>query len=439
MCWFHTILIERKKFKSLGWNVAYSFNDSDYSVCEDLLAIYMGQQVDGKPRDETYDKRAPLPWPAIRYLIAAANYGGRVTDDRDRRLIQVYAQEIFSENLIAPERWRPYGTEELAYVYPADEQNVKLDPVQLFTPEYFYEEIAAKMEDVDPPVAYGQHINAEITSQMLDSSELLESILGLTPQKGGRGADSGEGGQVKLIQDLGERLPEQIDVFLLKHKLRGDENPLNVVLVQEVQRYNTLLAALRVGLEQLEMGIRGQVVISPELEEVLTALGENKVPAAWSFAYASLKPLANWYDDLRARYEFFSLWAQKGIPFHFWAGAFTYPTGFTTSLLQRFSRKASGAPIDKLEFDFVSIPKEAHEITEHPKDGAFVSGLYLEGAKWHTEKLCLAEPEVMELACPMPVLHFKPIQKRAKPPSNIYECPCYYYPRRDAKDGIDSF
>jgi hypothetical protein len=30
-------------------------------------------------------------------LIAEANYGGRVTDDRDRRLIKVYAKEIFNE------------------------------------------------------------------------------------------------------------------------------------------------------------------------------------------------------------------------------------------------------------------------------------------------------------------------------------------------------
>jgi hypothetical protein len=32
------------------------------------------------------------------------------------------------------------------------------------TPAYFYEEIATKMESIDQPVAYGQHINAEITS-----------------------------------------------------------------------------------------------------------------------------------------------------------------------------------------------------------------------------------------------------------------------------------
>jgi dynein heavy chain len=142
---------------------------------------------------------------------------------------------------------------------------------------------------------------------------------------------------------------------------------------------------------------------------------------------------------LAKRYDFFSVWSQKGLPFSFWIGAFTYPTGFTTSLLQRFSRKASGAPIDKLEFDFVPVPKEPHEINEHPKDGAFISGLFLEGAKWNPEKLCLAEPEVMELSCPMPVLHFKPIQKRTKPPQNMYECPCYYYPTRSGTVSKDSF
>ena len=144
-------------------------------------------------------------------------------------------------------------------------------------------------------------------------------------------------------------------MIALKHKLRGDDNPLNVVLVQEIQRYDILLRALNRSLDQLEKGIKGLVVISEDLEEILLAMSENKIPAAWGFAYFSLKPLANWFEDLRARYAFFHTWSVKGTPFHFWIGAFTYPTGFTTSLLQRFSRKASGAPIDKLEFDFIPI------------------------------------------------------------------------------------
>jgi len=204
------------------------------------------------------------------------------------------------------------------------------------------------------------------------------------------------------------------------------------VLVQEIGRYNVLLRRLTSDLLQLEAGIKGLVQITPELEIVLAAVGDNKVPTAWAFAYFSLKPLASWFGDLNDRYEFLRLWGQKGLGhmFTFWIGAFTYPTGFAKALLQRFSRKASGAPIDKLEFDYVPVPKEPHEINEHPKDGAFITRLNLEGAKWDPEKLALCEPEVMELTCPMPVLHFKPIQKRAKPPQNVYSCPCYYYPVR---------
>lgn len=120
---------------------------------------------DEQYKDPNYKKKDDIAWPAMRYLIAACNYGGRITDDRDRRLITVYAKEIFNNTLILPERWRPFGTENLNYIYPAPEQDTKhADPSALFTPQYFYDEILEKMESQDPPLAYGQHINAEITS-----------------------------------------------------------------------------------------------------------------------------------------------------------------------------------------------------------------------------------------------------------------------------------
>jgi dynein heavy chain len=167
LCFFHTILIERKKFKTLGWNVNYAFNDSDYSVCEDILAIYMGQtNEEGKPIDEAFDKKTPIPWPAIQSLIADCNYGGRITDNMDRRLIGVYAKEIFNDNLVSAERWKPNNTDEnMNYMYPFDETAFKHpDPTQVFTPSFFYEELMAKMNDLDPPEVYGQYINAEISS-----------------------------------------------------------------------------------------------------------------------------------------------------------------------------------------------------------------------------------------------------------------------------------
>jgi len=66
------------------------------------------------------------------------------------------------------------------------------------------------------PLAYGQHINAEITSQILDSNVLLAAILGLTPQKTGGGGGGAAAGPLKLIISLQENIPDRIDMFALK-------------------------------------------------------------------------------------------------------------------------------------------------------------------------------------------------------------------------------
>lgn len=180
LCWFHAILIERKKFKSLGWNVEYSFNDSDFKVCEDTLSNNMGKKLEDGSNDINYDHTRKIAWTAIQKLIAEANYGGRVTDDRDRKLIVTYAKEIFNDELPLPEKWRPKGTEGLNYVYPIDEANIKsADGGSLFTPDYFASLIETQMEKYDLPAAFGQHTNAEITSQITDSLELLDAILSL--------------------------------------------------------------------------------------------------------------------------------------------------------------------------------------------------------------------------------------------------------------------
>lgn len=73
LCWFHSLLLERRKFLTLGLNIPYDFNDSDFEVSAKLLQVYL----DISREEET-------PWDALRYLIAEVNYGGRVTDFLDR-------------------------------------------------------------------------------------------------------------------------------------------------------------------------------------------------------------------------------------------------------------------------------------------------------------------------------------------------------------------
>ena len=44
---------------------------------------------------------AKIPFKALHYMIGECNYGGRVTDDRDRRILKALLVEFFSESLLA--------------------------------------------------------------------------------------------------------------------------------------------------------------------------------------------------------------------------------------------------------------------------------------------------------------------------------------------------
>jgi dynein heavy chain len=68
---------------------------SDYLISYQLIQLYLNKAV------QTGDEE--LPWDTLRYLIGEAMYGGRVTDDNDRRTLMTYLQEylgnfIFDSN-----------------------------------------------------------------------------------------------------------------------------------------------------------------------------------------------------------------------------------------------------------------------------------------------------------------------------------------------------
>jgi len=76
LCWYHSIIIERKRFKTLGWNIIYDFNDSDWDTADKILQLYMEYVEEVKQiqssiggGDPPIVTRTP-PWDAIRYLIS---------------------------------------------------------------------------------------------------------------------------------------------------------------------------------------------------------------------------------------------------------------------------------------------------------------------------------------------------------------------------------
>ena len=47
-----------------------------------------------------------IQWTALNYMVAEANYGGRVTEDKDRRLISILLKNFYCEKNIHEIRQR---------------------------------------------------------------------------------------------------------------------------------------------------------------------------------------------------------------------------------------------------------------------------------------------------------------------------------------------
>ncbi|XP_046389338.1 dynein axonemal heavy chain 2 [Ischnura elegans] len=412
LCFFHSILLERKKFQQLGWNVSYSFNDSDYEVSESLLTIYLNEYSE-------------TPWEALKYLIAGVNYGGHVTDDWDRRLLFTYINQYFNDEVLNSQYYRLSSLP--TYYIPRDGSLQS------------YKDYVVILPNVDRPEVFGQHSNADITSLITETRCLFDSLLSLQVQSAEGTDEKAEEKVTETAAEVLAKLPETID-YETVDKLTGDEKtPLSVVLLQEIERYNALLLSIKSSVEELQRAIQGVVVMSSELEEMFTCMNDGRVPPAWLKAYPSMKLLGSWTRDLVLRVQHFAQWATTlRAPSMFWLSAFTFPTGLLTAVLQTSARQAE-ISVDSLSWEFIIVTQDESLIQQGPDEGIYVRGMYLEGAGWDKRNLCLAEPAPMQLVCSLPVIHFKPVENLKKRTKGIYVCPCYYFPERCGGGGRPSF
>ena len=86
---------------------------------------------------------------------------------------------------------------------------------------------------------------------------------------------------MQLAVDVISKVPESIDYETTYKNIGENKNPLDVVLLQEIQRYNRLLYKIKYSLLDLQKGIQGFVLMSAELEEIFTCIYEGRVPSLW--------------------------------------------------------------------------------------------------------------------------------------------------------------
>ncbi|KAJ1520032.1 hypothetical protein ONE63_004262 [Megalurothrips usitatus] len=399
ICFFHAVVQERRKFGPIGWNIPYGFNESDFTISVRQLQMFINE----------YEQ---VPYQAITYLTGECNYGGRVTDDWDRRALVVILGNFVNDGVVSDAN---YAFCPAAATYGLPRKND-------------YREYVRHIEGLPtlpPPEVYGLHVNAG-TSRDLHATRALTDAM-LTVQ----GKVTMEGGQTEnvvmtIAADILAKLPPPFDLERAAARFPvAYSESMNTVLVQEMERFNGLVGTIRRSLQELQRAVKGLVVMSPELEAVAGALLVSRVPSAWARAsYPSLKPLASYVADLCERLRTLQTWHDHGRPEVFWLSGFFFTQAFLTGAMQDFARKYT-IPIDQLTFDFKVLGGEEAAPPSAPQDGVYCSRLYLDGARWDRSSGSLAEQLPKVLHDMMPIIWFKPTRKQELNEGRRYRCPLY--------------
>jgi len=443
LAFFHAVIQERKRFGPLGWNRPYDFNESDMVISKSQMASFLDE----------YDF---VPYRVIHFCTNYIHYGGRVTDDKDLRTIDVILRDYVLPEIVEKDDYKftPSG---IYYAPTLTEATSPSGSMLKGCLEY----IESLPLNADPEV-FGMHANANITCELTETESSLEILLSLQPKDGGGSSKKGDkdGPKVKTRDEIISetagsvlaKLPPPFDVEAIQmaypvvyHEsmntvlaqvsfvfpsrshaclylpLTNTFSMPTLKLSQECIRYNKLTATVSSSLREVVKALKGLSVMSKELDEVGTALAANKVPLLWEGkSYPSLKPLASYVSDLMDRLAFIGSWVDKGSPAVYWISGFFFPQAFFTGTMQNYAR-AKALPIDTLQFDYKYLCNQPWEgIAKKPDAGCYIRGLFLEGARFDEGNGLLAESIPKQLFSLMPVIHLEPRQFRQPTTSGIY-------------------
>jgi dynein heavy chain len=437
LCWFHALVLGRRRFGQQGWSRAYSFNTGDLLICANVLEAYL-------------EDNANTPFQDLRYIFGEIMYGGHITDAWDRTTCNTYLSvlvipELFEGLQLGPGFNSP-NAEEFDYAAYAN----------------FIEE---GMPAESPP-QFGLHANAEIGFLTVAAEDLFKTIQSLS---GGSGDGGGAGsGAAAVMNDLLERLPEPFELIGLKERAAPlqitETGPYVTDALQECTYMNVLTNEMRRSLVELGKGLKGQLNMSQTMEDLVTALAKNEVPgrnpwslASWEkLAWFSKKGLISWFLDMVKRIDQLVMWTEELVrPFSIWISGLFNATAYLTAVKQVTARATKMALDEMSVLTYVTTLYTPEEALEHPKDGAFVHGFFMEGARWPmgdevadcAEKVppvdrdgvqCaghIVDSKLKELLPAMPLVYIKAVKTQPTWESTsvgvvhndptIYDCPIY--------------
>lgn len=126
--------------------------------------------------------------------------------------------------------------------------------------------------------------------------------------------------------------------------------------------------------------------MTSDMENLLNALFLDMVPESWvKKAYPSTASLGMWFADLLTRIKELEMWTGDfSLPSAVWLAGFFNPQSFLTAIMQSTARKNKW-PLDKMTLQCDVTKKNREDFASPPREGAYVHGLFMEGARWDAQ------------------------------------------------------
>ncbi|MCQ2815655.1 MAG: hypothetical protein MJ252_00165 [archaeon] len=418
---FHSVMQDRKKYGKIGWNVIYDFMESDFIISKRLLAMYLNKIG---PDDA-------IPWASLKYLIGEAMYGGRVTDDYDRRIMMTYLNEYMGDFVFDANQKFYFAKGDFNYEIP------ELGPLDVYT------KAIDNFPQTYSPEVIGLHSNAEIDYFTQASKRIWENMIKLQSSSGGGSSSKKKdenAAPTKTKEEtvlemaemfLNSKIPPKFDMLAINRKFTA-KTPIEAVLTQEIERYNILNDRIIITLDDLIHSLKGEIAMNAEIESVMNSLYNGILPKQWrQLAPETEKNLLNWLDHFNKRYIQYKDWLEKGEPKSMWLSGLHIPASYLKAIIQTTCRKKVW-PLDKVStYTTVSKMISPDEVQDKPEYGCYIHGMYLEGAEWNIEQGRLERQLPKKLICNMPLIQVIPAETSKIKLRNNFKTPVYMTQNRN--------
>lgn len=116
---------------------------------------------------------------------------------------------------------------------------------------------------------------------------------------------------LNVANDVLNKIPEAYEIWKVRRDFQLTMTPTIVVLLQELERFNKLINAMKRTLQQLKKALAGEIGMDAVLDNVAYSLYNGQLPASWrKLAPDTRKNLGGWMEHFQMRQDQYFNWVR---------------------------------------------------------------------------------------------------------------------------------